>query len=125
MLCSVFRPSTVTSRKTHVDLTNIVDASRVVELASKDRLRTPSPPPYKILIQICTNHRNDEICLENIGNPLKNGNVLCLKYIAICVKMLKLLVSKILSLQNDKFYSCQIKLVYSIEIWSYTFISGS
>ena len=35
-------------------------------------------------------------------------------YIAICVKTLKLLVSNIQNLQNAKFYSCQIKLVYSI-----------
>ena len=40
--------------------------------------------------------------------------------------MLKLLVSKIQNLQNDKFYSCQIKLVYSIqnEISSFSLLAN-
>ena len=64
----------------HVDLTNSVVASKL----SSSYLKTVSgttPPPiksYKILTQIWKIHKNNEICLENIGNPLKNGKVPCL-----------------------------------------------
>ena len=58
---------------------------------------------------------------KHAQNLIFTNNFFVCKYIAICVKTLTLLVSKIQSPQNAKFYSCQINLVYSIEIGAYTF----
>ena len=51
--------------------------------------------------------------IKHARNLIFTNNFFVCKYIAICVKTLKLLVSKIQGPQDAKFYSCQIKLVYS------------